>query len=113
LEPQVFPRLHLFDQLTFLIRISGYTGRLITRYLYSHPSKSTFRFTIAARSESKLSELASSLTLDSTVQLRVVDVTKQEELDQLIKSGFKVVINTVGPFWLYGTPVVRFVSAVN
>lgn len=92
---------------------SGFTGRLITRYLYSHPSKSSFTFALAARSKSKLSALASSLNLDASVKLEVLDVTKPDELDAAIKAGVRVVINTVGPYWIWGTPVVRYVRLVE
>ncbi len=37
-----------------------------------------------------------------------VDVTKPDQVVAAVKTA-KVVINTVGPFWTYGTPVVRCV----
>ncbi|KAI6099936.1 hypothetical protein EDD16DRAFT_1657074 [Pisolithus croceorrhizus] len=55
-----------------LLGATGYTGRLITRYLAAHPQRETFTFGIAARSEKN-----------------------------------SVVINAVGPFWRWGTSVVR------
>jgi short subunit dehydrogenase-like uncharacterized protein len=46
------------------------------------------------------------LQLDDSVREFCVDVTKPEEVDQVVRS-VKVVINTVGPYWRWGTPVVR------
>ncbi|EGO00593.1 hypothetical protein SERLA73DRAFT_178436 [Serpula lacrymans var. lacrymans S7.3] len=85
---------------------TGYTGRLITRYLYAHPERSSFSFGIAARSRSKLNDLVSDLSLDSTVQLFILDIANPEQIDAAVQKT-KVVINAVGPYWRWGTPVVR------
>jgi len=61
---------------------------------------------IAARSKSKLDDLVSELCLDDTVQVVQVDVTNFNELEEAVKLT-KVVINTVGPYWRWGTPVVK------
>ena len=39
----------------------------------------------------------------STIQ---VDVSNHDAVDDAVKRTKKVIINTVGPYWLYGTPVV-------
>lgn len=85
---------------------AGFTGRLITRYLYAHPDRGhRFTFAIGARSKSKLDELISDLSLDSSVEVIIIDVTKPEQMEAAVKK-VKVVINTVGPFMRWGTPVV-------
>jgi len=90
-----------------LLGATGFCGRLCTQYLASHPQRSTaFRLAIAARSKAKLAELVSELGLDDTVQVIQVDVTNFNELEAVVKRT-KVVINTVGPFWRWGTPVVK------
>jgi short subunit dehydrogenase-like uncharacterized protein len=43
--------------------------------------------------------------LDNTVELIRVDVTKPEQVDAAVKKA-RVIINTVGPFFRWGTPVV-------
>ncbi|KDQ31637.1 hypothetical protein PLEOSDRAFT_1061778 [Pleurotus ostreatus PC15] len=88
---------------------TGFTGKLITRYLYAHPQHKNreFTFAIAGRSLSKLTALAKSIDLDtSLVPSVLVDVTNAEDVERAVKSA-KVVINTVGPYWTWGTPVVR------
>lgn len=85
---------------------TGFTGRLVTRYLYAHKDHgSKFTFAVGARSKSKLDNLVSELSLDVAVNVILVDVTKPEQVDAAVKK-FKVVINTVGPFMRWGTPVV-------
>jgi short subunit dehydrogenase-like uncharacterized protein len=82
----------------------------VTRYLNDHPQRSTFTFAIAARSKMKLENLAQELKLDPNVVPPVqVDVTRSEEVEAAVKM-VKVVINTVGPYWRWGTPVVRCVA---
>ncbi|OSX61816.1 hypothetical protein POSPLADRAFT_1047071 [Postia placenta MAD-698-R-SB12] len=85
---------------------TGFTGRLVTRYLASHPARSSFTFAIAARSKSKLDELKRNLQLDDAIRVLQVDVTQPTQVEDAVKSA-RVVINTVGPFWKWGDPVVR------
>jgi short subunit dehydrogenase-like uncharacterized protein len=84
---------------------TGFTGRLIAKYLSTHPDSSSFDLAIGARSKSRLDALVSELGLGSAVQLHVVDVTRPAEIEAAVKTA-TVVINTVGPFWTWGTPVV-------
>ncbi|KAF5363351.1 hypothetical protein D9756_000263 [Leucocoprinus leucothites] len=86
---------------------TGFTGRLITRYLSVHPQRSGFTFAVGARSSPKLKALLEDLNLqnDDTIGLVQVDVTKPVEIEKAVKST-RVVINTVGPYWRWGTPVV-------
>ncbi|KAI0076365.1 NAD(P)-binding protein [Panus rudis PR-1116 ss-1] len=85
---------------------TGYTGRLITRYLNDHPQRSEFTYAIAGRSKSKLGQLKKTLNLDESVRTFEVDVTDKDGLEEVIKQ-VKVVINTVGPYYVWSTPVVR------
>jgi len=90
-----------------ILGATGYTGRFITRYLSEHPQRSGFTFAVGARSRAKLTSLLENLGLldDNTIGLVHVDVTKPTEVEEAIKST-RVVINTVGPYWHWGTPVV-------
>lgn len=85
---------------------AGFTGRLITQYLYNHPQQSTFTFAIGVRSKAKADTLRQSLGLDDSVPFVELDVASYAQVEAAVK-GAKVVINTVGPFWLWGTNVVR------
>ena len=60
------------------------------------------------RSKAKGTDLLKSLGIenDGRVQLVEVDVTRYETVEAAVRDT-KVVINTVGPFWLWGTSVVR------
>lgn len=85
--------------------MAGFTGRHITRYLKNHPQKSNFSFAVAGRSKSKLADLTAELSLGSDIPTILVDITNEKNLDEAVK-GCRVVLNTIGPFWTYGTPVV-------
>lgn len=87
--------------------VAGYTGRLITRYLAAHPQRGTFTFGIAARSEKKFNILRDELG-DALLHVPtfVVDVANFDDIERAVQEA-RVVINTVGPYWRWGTSVVR------
>ncbi|KAJ7647761.1 Saccharopine dehydrogenase-domain-containing protein [Roridomyces roridus] len=86
---------------------TGYTGRLAVRYLtQNHRDASAFTVTLGARSKSRLDALAAELKLGSDVRRLVVDVTSPEQVEAAV-AGRAVVLNAVGPFWIWGTPVVE------
>lgn len=91
---------------------TGYTGGLVTRYLSTHPQHSQFTLALGARSPQKLKKLVQQLSLPASVKVVQVDVTKEDEIETAVKQT-RVVINTVGPYWLWGTPVVRYVAIVR
>ena len=94
----------------FVLGATGFTGNLITRYLSAHPQRSQFSLALGARSPKKLKALVNKLNLsESSVKLVQVDVTDEGDVERAVRST-RVVINTVGPYWLWGTPVVRYVS---
>jgi short subunit dehydrogenase-like uncharacterized protein len=49
--------------------------------------------------------LVAELSLDDSVEVILIDVTKTDQVNAAVKKA-KVVINTVGPFFRWGTPVV-------
>ena len=88
-------------------------GRLITRYLEKHPERSKVKYAIAGRSVDKLNNLTKELKLDqSNVAIIGVNIEDFDELEALVKRT-RLVINCVGPFALYSTPVVRYVHAAS
>ncbi|KAF9478098.1 saccharopine dehydrogenase [Pholiota conissans] len=89
-----------------ILGATGYTGGLIARYLSAHPQRSQFTLAVGARSPEKLKILVQELALPASVKLVKVDVTNLDEVDAAVMQT-RVVINTVGPYWLWGTPVVR------
>ena len=88
---------------------TGFTGKLITRYLSAHPQRPQFSLALGARSPKKLKTLVNDLNLlESSVKLVQVDVNNEGDVERAVRST-RVVINTVGPYWFWGTPVVRYV----
>ncbi|TFK45010.1 Saccharopine dehydrogenase-domain-containing protein [Crucibulum laeve] len=85
---------------------TGFTGRLITRYLTAHPQHGQFTLALGARSNSKLQQLVKELGITDNVRLVEVDVTQPAQVEEVVKTT-RVVINTVGPYWTWGTPVVE------
>ena len=86
----------------------GFTGRLVTRYLHAHRERSTFTFAVAARSDSRLARLRAELQLEDSVESLVVDVTNLDQVENAVRRA-RVVLNVVGPYWHWGTPVVQCV----
>ncbi|KAJ7072889.1 NAD(P)-binding protein [Mycena amicta] len=84
---------------------TGFTGRLVARHLATHRDDG-FTLALGARSKARLDLLAKDLGLDGTVRLQVVDVTRPEQIETAV-ANVTVVLNTVGPFWIWGTPVVQ------
>ncbi|PFH52215.1 hypothetical protein AMATHDRAFT_57582 [Amanita thiersii Skay4041] len=89
-----------------LLGATGFTGRLITRYLSTHPQRGKFTWAIAGRSVPKLEALAKEVGLSTDVAIVQVDVTNASEVERVVKTA-RVIINTVGPYHRWGTPVVR------
>jgi short subunit dehydrogenase-like uncharacterized protein len=92
-----------------ILGATGFTGKLITRYLVNHPQRKSSPFTLVlgGRSRAKLNRLAMSLGLstdpDSVV---VVDLSDHWGVESAVARA-KVVINAVGPYWKFGEYVVR------
>jgi len=84
---------------------TGYAGRLIVEVLQNHRERPSFSFGIAARSTSKLAQLKADFKLDASVQTYEFDVTNPQQVEAVVGQA-AIVINTVGPFWTWGTVVV-------
>jgi putative lipoic acid-binding regulatory protein len=98
----------LVNLCTHRILSSGFTGKLISRHLSSHPSYDSgrgFRLALGARSQERLDALFEQLAPPEQVKKIVVDVTSEESLRSAIAKT-NVVVNTVGPFAKWSTPVV-------
>lgn len=89
-----------------ILGATGFTGRLISKYLATHAQKRLFVLGLGARSEGKLKQLVDELGISDKVDDLVnVNVQDKESIEQAVKRT-RVVLNVVGPYWLYGTPVV-------
>lgn len=88
---------------------SSFVGQLLTRYLAEHlPEQApTLRWAIAGRSAAKLDELKRSLgTLGQSLPVIVADAANEAQL-QALCGQTRVVVSTVGPYALYGEPLIK------
>ncbi|RXW25652.1 hypothetical protein EST38_g224 [Candolleomyces aberdarensis] len=85
---------------------TGFMGRIITKYLCEHSQKQAFTLALGARSPDKLDQMVKELGVkDKVDELVKVDVGSPESVERAVK-GARVVINVVGPYWTWGTPIV-------
>lgn len=90
-----------------LLGATGYTGRLCAEHIIKH-LPTNLKWAVAGRSFSKLQGVLDGLSKINPDRLPpdVLSVTlNKEELDELVKKT-RVLLNCVGPYHLYSTPVV-------
>ncbi|SOD81488.1 saccharopine dehydrogenase family protein [Spirosoma fluviale] len=87
---------------------TSFVGQIITRYLFDqYGSDGSVKWAIAGRSEKKLLAVRNALgETASTLPFVVADAQSAEALTRLCKQT-KVVVSTVGPYALYGEPLVK------
>ena len=94
-----------------VIGATGYTGKLVTRYLIAHRERESFSLGLAARNTSKLTAFVDGLDItpsNSVPIFGVCDIQDKDALEGLFRdNGVKVVLSTVGPFYLYGRTIVE------
>lgn len=92
-----------------ILGATGFTGKLITRYLVHHPQQISpgFSLVLGDRSRDKLNEVAKSLGLRTDLHsILVVDLSDYKSVENAVVRA-KVVINAIGPYWKFGGHVVR------
>ncbi|WP_175765931.1 saccharopine dehydrogenase family protein [Burkholderia ambifaria] len=88
---------------------TSFVGQILTRYLseYLSGSGETLRWAIAGRSEAKLRHVRDALGAAwQTLPMIVADAADDTQL-QALCARTRVVVSTVGPYALYGEPLVR------
>ena len=87
---------------------TSFVGKILCRYLWEEfGAQGGMRWGLAGRSKAKLEELRSSLGAKAgTLPLIVADAADESSLGKLCAST-RVVASTVGPYALYGEPLVR------
>lgn len=87
---------------------TSFVGQLLTRYLFErHGAQGDFRWAIAGRSQSKLATLRSSLgSAAQSLPIVLADAADEAALMAMCQQT-KVVVSTVGPYALYGSPLVK------
>jgi len=92
-----------------ILGATGFTGKLIARYLVNHPQRAfpSFTLTLGGRSRDRLNKVAASLGLSTnTDSIVVVDLSNYASVESAVVRA-KVVINSIGPYWKFGEYVVR------
>ncbi|CAM3918591.1 saccharopine dehydrogenase family protein [Smaragdicoccus niigatensis] len=88
---------------------TSFVGQIMTKHLAEHfaTHDAEARWAIAGRSKSKLEELKRSLgSAGRSVPIVVADAASEEELRALCAQT-RVVVSTVGPYALYGEPLIK------
>ena len=85
---------------------TGYTGRLVAEYLAHHYGTDGPRWAMAGRSAAKLAEVRDMIGAPSDTPLIVADSNDPASLTMMAEQT-RVVLTTVGPYQLYGEPVLR------
>ena len=87
---------------------TSFVGQLLTHYLFErHGANGHLRWAIAGRSESKLNEVRATLgAKGATLPILLANADDESSLLALCQQT-KVVVSTVGPYSLYGSPLVK------
>jgi short subunit dehydrogenase-like uncharacterized protein len=82
---------------------TGFCGSHAARYILEHSERSKYTVGLAVRTRSKLASVG--LFIDNSVQIFELDIFDERVIESVVKQA-KVVLNCVGPYWHYGSPVV-------
>lgn len=84
-------------------------GSLVLQYLASHPERSSFELQAGGRSASKINQTIADAGLSNNgIKVVTFDLMNAEEVEKAVL-GATVVIACAGPFFKYGTNLVRYV----
>ena len=85
---------------------TGYTGRLVAEYLAHHHADSGIAWAMAGRSMAKLAEVRDLIGAPADTPLIEANSDDPASMAALAEST-RVVLTTVGPYQLYGEPLVK------
>jgi short subunit dehydrogenase-like uncharacterized protein len=92
---------------------TGFTGRLIAEHLLArYGADGPVRWAMSGRSADKLATVRSELGAPESLPLIVADAADPASLDAMVRQT-KAVITTVGPYLLYGEPLVAACAAAG
>jgi short subunit dehydrogenase-like uncharacterized protein len=97
-----------FDLIVF--GATSFVGEILCRYLVARHAASDLRWAIAGRSRSKLIEVAEKT--GAAVEQIVADAADPAAMAELAAST-RVIVSTVGPYALYGSPLVAAAAAAG
>jgi short subunit dehydrogenase-like uncharacterized protein len=85
---------------------TGFTGRLVAEHMLAkYGATGDVRWAMAGRSKTKLEAVRSEIGAPADLPLVIADASKPASLADMARAT-KVVITTVGPYQLYGEPLV-------
>ncbi|MET0273620.1 MAG: saccharopine dehydrogenase NADP-binding domain-containing protein [Phenylobacterium sp.] len=84
---------------------TGYTGRLVAEHLAKRHGGGEVKWAMAGRNAKKLAEVRDLIGAPAETPLIVADADDPASLDAMV-ARTKAVITTVGPYQLYGDPLV-------
>lgn len=85
---------------------TSFVGQILCRYLHELNHDGSLNWLMAARSEDKLKQLQQELSGPHTPEYRLADAANETQLRALCEEA-AVIISTVGPYALYGEPLVK------
>jgi short subunit dehydrogenase-like uncharacterized protein len=92
---------------------TGYTGRLVAEHLAKrYGVGGAVKWAMAGRSAAKLAEVRDEIGAPAETPLIVADADEPATLDAMVRQA-KAVITTVGPYQLYGEPLVAACAAAG
>ena len=92
---------------------TGYTGRLVAAHvLRTHGVGRDLAWAIGGRSSAKLDEVAAEIGAPQSLPRIIADAADPASLDAMVRRA-SVVITTVGPYQLYGSPLVAACAAAG
>ena len=92
---------------------TGYTGRLVAAHLLAtYGAAGDLKWAMAGRSAGKLAEVKAEIGAPDALPTIVADAADPGSLEAMVRRA-DVVISTVGPYQLYGTPLVAACAAAG
>ncbi|NER81846.1 MAG: NAD(P)H-binding protein, partial [Leptolyngbya sp. SIO1D8] len=93
---------------------TGFVGKLVCRYLLKYTgAQGDLKWAAAGRSQAKLDQLIADLEPQAAhLPCLVADVTDEATL-QALCAQTRVVVSTVGPYAVYGEPLVKVCAATG
>ncbi len=91
---------------------TGYTGRLVAEYLAHHYQGQSPKWAMAGRSAEKLAEVRDLIGAPADTPLIVANSDDAASMQALAESA-RVILTTVGPYQLYGEPLLAACAAAG
>ena len=85
---------------------SGFTGRLVAEYLQAEYAGTGLKWAMAGRNADKLAAVRDEMGVSSDVEIISADSSLPESL-AVMATRAKAIITTVGPYQLYGEPLLK------